>query len=217
MNVLDKIAKCLRLAKSSNPHEAAAALRQAQALMQKHGVTERDVELAAIAEQRVTAAGKPRAGWIINLSALIDRAFGVDSMIDGTSYRFIGVRTRVEIATYVFTILRRKLTRDRDAYYKTLRGKRSNRICRADMFALAWVDQVARTVEAFAIPTKERELMGQYLQRYEGQLSTHTARNPKVRRDKAADAILAGRRSANDVRLHHGVNGQAPLALGHSK
>lgn len=213
MNVLDKIAKCLRLAKSSNPHEAAAALRQAQALMAKHDVSERDVELAAIAEQRVTAAGKPRAGWIMKLSALIDRAFGVDSMIDGDGYRFIGLPTRVEIATYAFTVLRRQLTRDRQAYYKTLRGKRVNRIRRADLFALAWIDQVARTVEAFAMPAKERELMGQYMQRYDGKLSTHTARNPNVRRDNMADAIIAGRRAAADVRLHHGVNGDALKAL----
>jgi len=34
-NIMDKINKCLRLAKSNNSHEAAAAMRQAQALMAK--------------------------------------------------------------------------------------------------------------------------------------------------------------------------------------
>lgn len=40
---LDKIKKCLALSKSSNPHEAAAALRQAQKLMHAHDITEREL------------------------------------------------------------------------------------------------------------------------------------------------------------------------------
>jgi len=39
---LRKILACLRLAKSSNPNEAASALRQARAMMEKYGLTEDD-------------------------------------------------------------------------------------------------------------------------------------------------------------------------------
>ena len=44
--ILDKIKKCLALASSANEHEAAAALRQAQKLMQAHGLTDQDVAAA---------------------------------------------------------------------------------------------------------------------------------------------------------------------------
>ena len=37
--ILDKIKKCLVLASSANEHEAAAALRQAQKLMEAHGIS----------------------------------------------------------------------------------------------------------------------------------------------------------------------------------
>lgn len=35
--ILERIKKCLALSQSSEPHEAAAALRQAQKLMEMHG------------------------------------------------------------------------------------------------------------------------------------------------------------------------------------
>ena len=38
--IIGKIKKCLSLSQSDNPHEAASALRQAQALMRKHGLDE---------------------------------------------------------------------------------------------------------------------------------------------------------------------------------
>lgn len=43
---IEKIRKCLALAKSANEHEAAAALRQAQALMRKYGVEDGDILMA---------------------------------------------------------------------------------------------------------------------------------------------------------------------------
>ena len=43
--IIDKIKKCLALAKSDNPHEAATALRQAQKLMEQHNLTEQDISL----------------------------------------------------------------------------------------------------------------------------------------------------------------------------
>ncbi len=42
---LAKIKKCLALGRSTNPHEAAAAMRQAQKLMAEHGLNDTDVKL----------------------------------------------------------------------------------------------------------------------------------------------------------------------------
>jgi hypothetical protein len=46
---INKVRKCLRLAESSNAHEAAAARRQAAKLMQQHHITARDVLAHALA------------------------------------------------------------------------------------------------------------------------------------------------------------------------
>ena len=47
---LAKIKKCLARAKSANEHEAAQALKQAQALMREFEVTEQDVEWSQVNE-----------------------------------------------------------------------------------------------------------------------------------------------------------------------
>lgn len=53
--ILSRIRKCLALAQSSEPHEAAAALRQAQKLMAQHGIDAVDIELSAVVEAYVPA------------------------------------------------------------------------------------------------------------------------------------------------------------------
>ena len=49
--VLDKIKKCLALGQSANEHEAAQALKQAQALMEKYEVNAADIDLSQVSEQ----------------------------------------------------------------------------------------------------------------------------------------------------------------------
>ena len=46
--VLDKIKKCLALGQSANEHEAAQALKQAQALMEKYEVNAVDIALSRV-------------------------------------------------------------------------------------------------------------------------------------------------------------------------
>lgn len=75
---LSKIKKCLALAQSSNPHEAAAAMRQAQKLMAEHNVTETDVSLADVAEAVAPARLNALTNWEAMLSGLIAQAFGCD-------------------------------------------------------------------------------------------------------------------------------------------
>lgn len=52
---LAKIKKCLALSKSANEHEAAQALKHAQFLMSEFGLTELDVSLAEVSEERIKA------------------------------------------------------------------------------------------------------------------------------------------------------------------
>ncbi len=66
--IIDKIKKCLALSRSANEHEAAAALRQAQKLMQQYRIEMSDVDMSDIAESGIaaTVARKP-ARWENNL------------------------------------------------------------------------------------------------------------------------------------------------------
>ena len=67
-DILRKIEKCLALAKSSEPAEA-AALRQAQALMREHGVSQLEAQAIGARECSVKAAAR-RAGTKPTLPAL---------------------------------------------------------------------------------------------------------------------------------------------------
>ena len=75
--VLDKIKKCLALGESANEHEAAQAIRQAQILMKKYGVSEIDVELSAVTEKGVACASSLPT-WHQVLIAQCAKAFGVE-------------------------------------------------------------------------------------------------------------------------------------------
>lgn len=60
---LQKIKKCLALAASPEQHEAAAAMRQAQKLMQQFGLSEVDVSLADVSEAGQKAVNAPLPLW----------------------------------------------------------------------------------------------------------------------------------------------------------
>lgn len=145
--ILEKIKKCLALAQSSNPHEAAAALRQAQAMMEKHGIEHADVELSEIGKFSTNASGgKTVAQWEHRLVKAVADTFGVVPLFsDGktvvwrTTWRdkagnvvsekkrratkrgeivFVGRKNRAEVAVYAYQSLRRQLDAARKAYRK---------------------------------------------------------------------------------------------------
>ena len=69
--IIDKIKKCLALSNSDNPHEAAAGLRQAQKLMQMHGLNELDIELSDVQEMRAKASNAGVVAWESLLANLV--------------------------------------------------------------------------------------------------------------------------------------------------
>lgn len=72
---LQKVKKCLALAASSEQHEAAAALRQAQKLMAAFGLSEVDVSLADVSECQQKAPSAPLVRWEAALAHAIAEAF----------------------------------------------------------------------------------------------------------------------------------------------
>ena len=75
---LKKIKKCLALGRSAGEHEAAAAMRQAQKLMQEFNVREQDISLLDVHEAQARAAGMAANAWEVRLVRVIAEAFGCD-------------------------------------------------------------------------------------------------------------------------------------------
>lgn len=76
---IEKIKKCLALGKSANEHEAAQALKQAQALMREYGISDADVALSDIKKHACTAkTANQIPGWQAWLANTVKAAFGAE-------------------------------------------------------------------------------------------------------------------------------------------
>lgn len=157
--IMDKIIRCLALSKSSNEHEAATALRQAHALMEKYNISAKDIELSDIKfkASNTRSAMRPPV-YQIALANMIAKLFGCQNyMGNGTGDRshirvmcFVGLEIHSDIASYSYDTLFRQLKQARQAYIKTeLKRVRlaKNKAARADAFCLGWVVTVRRLVE----------------------------------------------------------------------
>ena len=120
--VIDKIYKCLRLAESCNPNEAAAALRQAQGLMKKYGISEEQVFATPIAESSVNTGDRYHLHfWVVALADVVSCAFSCRVFIArgfgrSTELKFIGIGSTPELASYTFSVLHRNLQQAREDY-----------------------------------------------------------------------------------------------------
>ena len=81
---IEKIKKCLALGKSANEHEAAQALKQAQALMREYGISDADVALSDIKTHACTAkTANQIPGWQAWLANTVKAAFGAEWYLGG--------------------------------------------------------------------------------------------------------------------------------------
>ena len=217
--VMDKVRKCLALSKSATGNEAAVALRQAQALMAKHGLTDEHVELSQV----VSATAK--AGWgisapqyMVSLVNLVERVFGVIAVFQGWGSRthaieYFGIGCQPEIAAYVSDVLRRQLRQDREQYMKTLkRLKRANKSRMADLYAESWVYAAAETVGSFTQSNETRALIRRGMKQNLGSLDKAAVRAREYQ-DRDYRAAHAGMRDGRNVRLHQATGFDARPSL----
>ena len=137
--IVEKVRKCLALAGSDAPNEAATALRQARSLMEQYGIDERLVDVEGV--QARNGRGESAARWRVMLGDMVCDALGV-RMIQiprrgAADVEFVGVVPRPEIAAYAFDVLRRQLEGDRRKFVKGLRCRRATKTRRGDLFARA--------------------------------------------------------------------------------
>ncbi|MCU4481326.1 DUF2786 domain-containing protein [Acinetobacter ursingii] len=154
-SALRKIKRCMELSKSSNENEAALALKQMQALMNKHGVTAKHIMAADITEYLTYLSVKKKpAQWVLNLHLTVANALDCKSLVrhgDNRNIRlvFLGLETVTEIAGYAFEVLFRKLKVDRTNYINSelFRYKRANKTKYADAYCEGWVSNIQSKVK----------------------------------------------------------------------
>lgn len=223
--ILRKIERCLALSRSANQHEAGIAIRQAQALMAEHGVTEFDVAASRIGRSATRAeAGRHPPRYVDDLATLINAAFGTVAVYETRATRsgwqgyfaFIGPEDSARVAAYAFEVLQRQLVADRKAFLATVHGnaKRITKIRRADAFANAWVIGAAEHI----VPIKKSEqtlsAIGAFKKRhYSEPLGELTSHDRGHKRDDHK-AMLRGLEAGRQARLHDGVDAMTPQREG---
>lgn len=218
--ILDKIKKCLEMAKGkgSNPNEAEIALRQAHKLMDAYNLEMGDV-LASMAGEAKVAAGsesEPPA-WRVRLAHVCAEAFGTHFIIsapwfESASFIFIGCGAAPELAGYAYQVLERQLQKARRDYLATQkRCKRSTKVARGDAFAHGWIDAVLTKVEQFAgVEDNIAEAIQAYMAKRYPDLGQAKMKRRKL---KARDEVAtdAGYTAGKHAQLHQGL-GHQPVA-----
>lgn len=225
---LSKIKKCLALAKSQNPHEAAAAMRQAQKLMAEHNLDEQEVSLADIAEAGVAAVSTANNLWESQLSHAVADAFACSifsrvswggprwgSPAKKRHYVFIGVGAAAEVASYAYEVLSRQCAKARLEHVRKQPKtcKPITKTARGDSFALGWAFGVREMLDKFANSERNQELLDSYMATKHADLKTVEAKDRSIGRNVRNDDIHQGVVSGRSAKLQHAVNAGAPQVM----
>ncbi|MDO5289334.1 MAG: DUF2786 domain-containing protein [Pseudomonadota bacterium] len=225
---LQKIKKCLALAASSNQHEAAAALRQAQKLMAAHQLSEQDLGLADVAEAAARAHHADLVRWETLLAHMVAGAFGCEVLTDvrlllsrwpavrrQRSYVFVGVGSAAEVASYAYDVLCRQCAKDRRAHISAQpkNCKPKTKTARGDLYAEGWCEGVRAKLGEFAGNPRDTELVRQYMQARPGIVGRAAAKDRVSGKNVSGDDWHRGVRAGRQARLNRGVGAPATPAL----
>lgn len=225
---LKKIKKCLALGRSADEHEAAAAMRQAQKLMQEFNVREQEISLLDVHEAEARAAGMAANAWEVRLVRVIAEAFGCDfftrvehdlngagSYVRKRLWVFVGIDAAPAIAGYACEVLVRQCARQRlEHIAKQPRNcKQATKSARGDLFAKGWALAVAEKVAPMSRPVAETTLVLAYKEQKYGDMGTAKPRDSTHGRKLDSGHLLAGFKAGQSAQLHPGVVGQKPVAL----
>ena len=223
---LRKIRACLRLAGSSNPNEAAAALRQARVLMEQFGVDEHDAAAAEIGD--CVAPTRFRGGLlpksILMLAHLVAsgyrcsfvqvRELGVPEigLAGKTKLQFFGAGADPEVAVYAFTVLRRQLDADRRKHTSRIR-KPANRERRGEEFARGWLIAVQALFPSAEMPEGRELAIARAVATRLGETTTVAGKELRKGRSSENDRV-AGFIAGSGARLNQGIACEGQRRLG---
>ena len=156
-DVKNKIAKLLRLSKSPNANEAAAALAKANELMQEHNITFKQVEASEyVWEKGIKAYAKPPK-FELRLVNIIRDAFGVYTCIKMSrnpknkkmnTYEIFGLPHRVEWAKYALIMAKEAVQKARADFLKNCESTNVPvRLAKADAFCLGYVEAIGAALQ----------------------------------------------------------------------
>lgn len=220
--IIDKIKKCLALGKSNNAHEAAAALRQAQKLMEKHGLSEEDLEKSGYGHEAVECPIQANKKAIpIHLSRMVNllmKAFQVKAVIErnvrvsDVSYRvrYFGPTHRVQMVGYAHVVIYRAMEsawRQALADDPSWRGVRGARLS----FMVGWLQEISSKVEAIGWPAGEEEKTDVVKAEFYGkELVTGKSRSATL----TSDLYDNGRNAAANFNINRPMSGTSQKMIG---
>lgn len=149
--VMDRIRKCLALGKSDNPNEAAAAMRRAKMLMDKHGLSAVGEDVFAMSSKETRSKNAKHPMWEAALASTVGQAFGCTAYLGYFKVVFVGPSGAADVASYTFQVLLRQLGAAKSIFFDErpwLSGPQKRKQGKA--FAEAWVLAVAKKVDEFA-------------------------------------------------------------------
>lgn len=232
--LLRRIRKLMALGtRNNNAYEAARAVRLAQVLMQRHNLSQDDVEISAVHEQvsyQVFTDAISIPGWLNALAAVVCMATGCRCWFSWyhtvtrsgqprprRSLHFYGLNERPDVALYVFTVLSRQLRESTDSHmsthYRLKTIKVHTKRNRADQFREGWVVGVWSVLESFAPSEKESGVLRSWLMQrcaHQELSDIHVREAKRCRGDVKArmSGWLAGQRAE----LNQGISGQPSKA-----
>lgn len=221
---ISKIKKCLALAKSSNPHEAAAGMRHAQKLMAEHGLNETDVTLADVCEHRAKLRMKTITPWESILARKVGEAFGCDHIIHTTerqigyhsrsvqrtrTFNFIGVGAAPQVAAYAYEVLSRQCARARSEHIakQPKNCKPITKTARGDEFAVGWVLSVQALLDQVAGNEANRLLIEQFTAARYPNLKAANTKDRTKGRNVSTNDLHQGMEAGKSAQLNRGVGG----------
>lgn len=221
--ILDKIKKCLALSQSSEPHEAAAAMRQAQKMMELHGIDQADIGRADIGEAEVKSKVSVSRikDWELALLNLVAKSFGCKMLWTRShshndnvfgKYILVGLKEQVQLAQYTADVLQRKLIKARGEFVRGLPSHygRQYKTKEADGFCHGWVQAVKKTVHEFALNDTTAKLIDEEVTRRSG------GKAKVQQRDIGSAGLNAGLRAGSSESIHRPVNETRVHRLSHN-
>ena len=231
--IIARIKKCLALGKSSEPHEAAAAIRQAQKLMEKFGIEADDVEGDVITSELVITPEPPKRKYpmyIIGIYQAVANAFGVSAIFETTrkygrsghdwdfdlrlGVRYFGTGNSAMMAKYTHEVMWNAMMKawrqhQKAMWREAMPGERQ-------AFWLGWLAAVDRTIQNFARPEGHSERLKKAMDEFAGFDLPDAETNKMDMTDPAMRNMLrTGHAAGSEFSIHRPMEGSVQRGIGY--
>lgn len=214
--IMEKIRKCFALGKSSEPHEAAAAIRQAQKLMEAYNISQDEIMGMEVRDERVVTPEPPKRKMPLYLTSIVMiccRAFGCEAVFEWhitdegrrrQAVRYFGKNNAPVMAGYAHEVMWRAMMRSWKLYVKD-NPYDINPNDRGS-FWIGWLSGVEQKIIDFAMTDEEKETIKRKMDKTFGKLEQTDIVKPK---EVSTRAARAGHNAAEDFDIHRPMGGSS--------